>query len=33
MQEIVRLVIEKCEYKKGVLVPLCVYRNGKCTEI
>ena len=32
MQEIVKLVIEKCPEFKSVLVPLCEYRNGKCTE-
>lgn len=33
MQEIVRQVIEVAPYMKDVLVPLCVYRNGKCTEM
>jgi hypothetical protein len=33
MQEIVRKVIEVAPYMKDVLVPLCVYRNGKCTEM
>lgn len=32
MKEIVRKVIEVAPYMKDVLVPLCVYRNGKCTE-
>ena len=26
-------VIEVAPYMKDVLVPLCVYRNGKCTEM
>lgn len=33
MQEIVRQVIEVAPYMKDVLVPLCVYRNGKCNEM
>ena len=33
MQEIVKQVIEVAPYMKDVLVPLCVYRNGKCTEM
>ena len=32
MQEIVRQVVELCPEFKEVLVPLCKYRNGKCTE-
>lgn len=32
MQEIVRQVIEIAPELKNVLVPLCVYRNGLCTE-
>lgn len=32
MQQIVREVEEKCPEFKGLLVPLCEYRNGKCTE-
>jgi hypothetical protein len=32
MQEIVRQVIEINPEFANVLVPLCVYRNGKCTE-
>lgn len=32
MKEIVKQVIEKCPEFKTVLVPLCIYRNGKCTE-
>lgn len=32
MQEIVRQVIEIEPELKDVLVPLCFYRNGKCTE-
>ena len=32
MKEIVRQVVELCPYMKDVLVPLCKYRNGKCTE-
>lgn len=32
MQEICRQVIEVCPQMKSVLVPLCKYRNGKCTE-
>lgn len=33
MQEIVKQVISVAPYMKEVLVPLCVYRNGKCTEM
>lgn len=33
MQMIVNEVIKVAPYMKGVLVPLCVYRNGKCTEM
>jgi hypothetical protein len=33
MQEIVKQVIEVAPYLKDVLVPLCVYRGGKCTEM
>lgn len=33
MQEIVKQVITLCPYMKDVLVPLCVYRNGKCNEM
>lgn len=33
MQEIVKKVIEIAPYMKEVLVPLCAYRNGKCTEM
>ena len=33
MQEIVKKVVEVAPYMKDVLVPLCVYRNGKCTEM
>lgn len=33
MQEICRQVIEIAPYMKSVLVPLCAYRNGKCTEM
>ena len=32
MKEIVRQVVEKCPELKEVLVPLCKYRNGLCTE-
>ena len=32
MEEMVRLVIDQCPEFKDVLVPNCVYRNGKCTE-
>lgn len=32
MKEICRQVIEVCPQMKQVLVPLCAYRNGKCTE-
>lgn len=33
MQMIVDEVIKVCPEMKSVLVPLCVYRNGKCTEM
>lgn len=33
MKEIVKQIIEVAPYMKNVLVPLCVYRNGKCTEM
>lgn len=33
MQEIVRKVVQVAPYMKSVLVPLCVYRNGKCEEM
>lgn len=33
MQEICRQVIQVAPYMKDVLVPLCAYRNGKCTEM
>lgn len=33
MQEIVKQVINVAPYMKDVLVPLCVYRNGKCDEM
>lgn len=33
MREIVKQVIQVAPYMKDVLVPLCVYRNGKCTEM
>lgn len=32
MQEIVRQVVTICPEFEEVLVPLCKYRNGKCTE-
>ena len=32
MQDIVNQVISLCPEFQKVLVPLCVYRNGKCTE-
>lgn len=32
VEEICKLVIEKCPEFKTVLVPNCVYRNGLCTE-
>jgi hypothetical protein len=32
MREICRAVVEVCPEFKGVLVPLCEYRNGKCEE-
>lgn len=33
MQMIVNEIIKEAPYLKSVLVPLCVYRNGKCTEM
>ncbi len=33
MKEICNKVIEVAPYMKDVLVPLCVYRNGKCAEM
>lgn len=33
MRTIVQEVIKVAPYMKDVLVPLCVYRNGKCTEM
>lgn len=33
MQEIVKQVVGVAPYMKDVLVPLCVYRNGKCNEM
>lgn len=33
MQMIVDEVVEVAPYMKDVLVPLCKYRNGKCTEM
>lgn len=33
MKEIVKAVIQVAPYMKTVLVPLCSYRNGKCTEM
>jgi hypothetical protein len=33
MKEIVRQVVEVAPYMKDVLVPMCKYRNGKCTEM
>lgn len=33
MKSIVKLVCEVAPYMKDVLVPLCKYRNGKCTEM
>lgn len=33
MKEICNKVIEVAPYMKDVLVALCVYRNGKCTEM
>lgn len=33
VKEIARQVEELCPVFKGLLVPLCVYRNGKCTEM
>lgn len=33
MKEIVKQVIAVAPYMEGVLVPLCSYRNGKCTEM
>ena len=32
VEEMRRQAIEKCPVFESVLVPLCVYRNGKCTE-
>ena len=32
MRRICELVIEVCPQRESVLVPLCKYRNGKCTE-
>lgn len=32
MEEIVRQVVKLCPELKDVLVPLCYYRNGLCTE-
>ena len=32
MKEIVEKVVEVAPYMKKALVPLCVYRNGKCDE-
>lgn len=33
MKEIVKKVVEVAPYMKEVLVPMCVYRNGKCDEM
>ena len=33
MKAIVKAVIDVAPYMKDVLVPLCKYRNGKCTEM
>ena len=33
MKMIVDKVVEVAPYMKSVLVPLCAYRNGKCTEM
>lgn len=33
MRDIVDVVVSKCPYMRDVLVPLCKYRNGKCTEM
>ena len=33
MKEIVKKVVEVAPYMKSVLIPLCAYRNGKCTEM
>lgn len=33
MREIVKQVIQVAPYMKDVLVPLCVYRGGKCDEM
>lgn len=33
MKEICNQVIKVAPYMKDVLVPLCVYRNGKCSEM
>lgn len=32
VEKMVQLIVEKCPEFKDVLVPNCVYRNGKCTE-
>ena len=32
MQEICRLIEEKCPYMRGALEPMCAYRGGRCTE-
>lgn len=32
MKRIVEEVIKVCPQMKSILVPLCIYRNGKCTE-
>lgn len=33
MNDICQKIIEVAPYMKDLLVPLCVYRNGKCTEM
>ena len=33
MNAIVHEVVKIAPYMKDVLVPLCIYRNGKCTEM
>ena len=33
MHRIVEAVLDKAPYLKDVLVPLCKYRNGRCTEM
>lgn len=33
MQEIVKQVVKAEPYMKDVLVPLCAYRGGRCTEM